>query len=258
MHDQLMQASKGLSMVVIAGMTDANALVDAHPALASERIKTITVMGGVDPAKDADGYVQPDSRAYNNATDLHAARGLYRKAQQLRIPLRIVTKEAAYKTAVSPSFYEGLARSGHSVGTYLKDVQKNALNGLWDGIQAGLLPGLDEAWFFRTFTADALPQANRLQSCARQAIAFDQVWPRVTKLKLVRPVDTTGGGSRRSEHVVHVKADTDRCIQLRGAGGRTGSQASRKGEAVDVCFGKSGAFFKMKSKSALEVTQLSS
>ncbi|MFC0152541.1 type III secretion system effector XopQ [Xanthomonas dyei] len=188
MHDQLMQASKGLSMVVIAGMTDANALVDAHPALASERIKTITIMGGVDPAKDADGYVQPDARAYNNATDLHAARGLYRKAQQLRIPLRIVTKEAAYKTAVSPSFYEGLARSGHSVGTYLKDVQKNALNGLWDGIQAGLLPGLDEAWFFRTFTADALPQANRLQSCARQAIAFDQVWPRVTKLNLYDPL----------------------------------------------------------------------
>lgn len=188
LHERLMQAPQGLSMVVIAGMTDAHALVDAHPALVRERVKSITIMGGVEPARDADGHVQPDARAYNNATDLDAARGLYRKAQQLQIPLRIVTKEAAYKTAVSPSFYEGLAKSGHSVGRYLEDVQKNALNGLWEGIQAGLLPGLDQAWFFRTFTADALPQANGPQEGANQAMAFDQIWPRVTKLNLYDPL----------------------------------------------------------------------
>ncbi|PPU85784.1 type III secretion system effector protein [Xanthomonas populi] len=188
MQDRLVQAPQGLSMVVIAGMTDANALADAYPALVAERVKTITIMGGVEPAKDADGYVQPDTRAYNNATDLHAARGLYRKAQQLHIPLRIVTKEAAYKTAVSPLFYESLAKSGHCVGKYLKDVQKNALNGLWDGIQAGRLPGLDAAWFFRTFTADALPQTNSPQDGAKQAIAFDQIWPNVTKLNLYDPL----------------------------------------------------------------------
>nr|WP_238601300.1 type III secretion system effector XopQ [Xanthomonas arboricola] len=188
LHERLMQAPQGLNMVVIAGMTDAHALVDGHPDLVRERVKSITIMGGVEPARNADGCVQPDARAYNNATDLDAARGLYRKAQQLHIPLRIVTKEAAYKTAVSPSFYEGLAKSRHSVGRYLEDVQKNALNGLWDGIQAGLLPGLDQAWFFRTFTADALPQANSPQDGANQAMAFDQVWPKVTKLNLYDPL----------------------------------------------------------------------
>lgn len=74
------------------------------------------------------------------------------------------------------------------MGRYLEDVQKNALNGLWDGIQAGLLPGLDQAWFFRTFTADALPQANSPQDGANQAMAFDQVWPKVTKLNLYDPL----------------------------------------------------------------------
>ncbi|WP_330873155.1 type III secretion system effector XopQ [Xanthomonas fragariae] len=188
MKDRLMQTPHGLSMVVIAGMTDANALVEAHPDLVRERVKNITIMGGVEPVKDAHGYVQPDARAYNNATDLDAARGLYRKAQQLRIPLRIVTKEAAYKTAVSPAFYENLAENGHSVGRYLKDVQKNALNGLWDSIQAGLLPGLDEAWFFRTFTAGAPTQVNGQQDAAKQATAFDQIWPKVTKLNLYDPL----------------------------------------------------------------------
>ncbi|AOD14302.1 outer protein Q [Xanthomonas fragariae] len=188
MKDRLMQTPQGLSMVVIAGMTDANALVQAHPDLVRERVKNITIMGGVEPVKDAHGYVQPDARAYNNATDLDAARGLYRQAQQLRIPLRIVTKEAAYKTAVSPAFYESLAENGHSVGRYLKDVQKNALNGLWDGIQAGLLPGLDEAWFFRTFTAGAPTQVNGQQDAAEKATAFDQIWPKVTKLNLYDPL----------------------------------------------------------------------
>ncbi|MCC4602417.1 type III secretion system effector XopQ [Xanthomonas campestris] len=188
LRQRLMQAPQGLDMVVIAGMTDAHALVDAHPDLVRERVKRITIMGGVEPDKDDDGHVRPDARAYNNATDLDAARGLYRKAQQLHIPLRIVTKEAAYKTAVSPAFYEALAQSRHSVGSYLKDVQKNALNGLWEGIQAGLLPGLDQTWFFRTFTAEELPPAHGPQDGARQAIAFDQVWPKVTKLNLYDPL----------------------------------------------------------------------
>lgn len=45
LQERLMQAPQGLSMVVIAGMTDAHALVDAHPALVRERVKSITIMG---------------------------------------------------------------------------------------------------------------------------------------------------------------------------------------------------------------------
>ncbi|CAD0347085.1 hypothetical protein NCPPB940_32420 [Xanthomonas hortorum pv. taraxaci] len=147
LQERLMQAPQGLSMVVIAGMTDAHALVDAHPALVRERVKSIAIMGGVEPARDADGHVQPDARAYNNATDLDAARGL------------------------RPDLAEG------------------------------------------------------------------------HQTQLVRPVDAAGLGSRRGGHALHAKADTHRWLQRCGASERTGSQASRKGEAVDVCLGKSGACF---------------
>jgi inosine-uridine nucleoside N-ribohydrolase len=142
MRRRLTLAPNGVSMVVIAGMTDINALITTYPDIVRERVDDITIMGGgVEPLKDADGFVQPDARAYNNSTDMDAARSLYRKAQELGIPLRIMTKEAAYKTAVSPSFYEGIAGNGHPVGHYLRDVQKSALKRLWEGIQAGLLPG---------------------------------------------------------------------------------------------------------------------
>ncbi|KFA27575.1 nucleoside hydrolase, partial [Xanthomonas vasicola pv. musacearum NCPPB 4384] len=186
MRERLATSPHKLGMVVIAGMTDANALLAEAGDLVREKVASITIMGGIDPTKDADGFVQPDTRAYNNATDIHAARALYRGAQQLGIPLRILTKEAAYKAAVPPAFYEGIARSGHPVGEYLHNVQKNALKGLWEGIQANLIPGLDMAWFFRTFVA-AEPQ-DPAAAGQQNAIAFDAIWPQVTKLNLYDPL----------------------------------------------------------------------
>ncbi|KFA33176.1 type III secretion system effector XopQ [Xanthomonas vasicola] len=186
MRERLATSPHKLGMVVIAGMTDANALLAEAGDLVREKVASITIMGGIDPTKDADGFVQPDTRAYNNATDIHAARALYRGAQQLGIPLRILTKEAAYKAAVPPAFYEGIARSGHPVGEYLHNVQKNALKGLWEGIQANLIPGLDMAWVFRPFVA-AEPQ-DPAAAGQQNAIAFDAIWPQVTKLNLYDPL----------------------------------------------------------------------
>ncbi|QBG89918.1 type III secretion system effector protein [Xanthomonas oryzae] len=186
MRERLATSPHKLGMVVIAGMTDASALLAEAGDLVREKVASITIMGGIDPARDADGLVQPDTRAYNNATDIHAARALYRRAQQLGIPLRILTKEAAYKAAVPPAFYEGIARNGHPVGEYLRDVQKNALKGLWEGIQANLIPGLDTAWFFRTFVA-AQPQ-DPVAADQQGALSFDAIWPQVTKLNLYDPL----------------------------------------------------------------------
>jgi len=185
MRQRLVSSPHKVGMVVIAGMTDASALLAEAGDLVRERLASITIMGGIDPARDADGFVQPDTRAYNNATDIHAARTLYRRAQELGITLRILTKEAAYKAAVPPAFYEGIARTGHPVGEYLRDVQKNALKGLWEGIQANLIPGLDTAWFFRTFLA---VEPENSATPEQQILVFDAIWPRVTKLNLYDPL----------------------------------------------------------------------
>ncbi|KGS16417.1 hypothetical protein OA77_00560 [Pseudomonas coronafaciens] len=55
----------------------------------------------------------------------------------------------------------------HPVGQYLRDVQKSALKGLWEGIQAGLLPGLDDSWFFRTFMPNAQIEAAQMDKNKR-------------------------------------------------------------------------------------------
>lgn len=56
-------------------------------------------------------------------------------------------------SAVPLAFYEGFARSEHPVGEYLRDIQKNALKGLWEGINAELIPKLSEQWFLETFVS---------------------------------------------------------------------------------------------------------
>ncbi len=99
------------TLVAIAGMTDANALLQQHPGLVREKVERIVIMGGIEEAPDAEGWVQPDERAYNNHTDQAAARAFYRTAQEYGIPLRIVSKEAAYQAAVPPELYEALRKT---------------------------------------------------------------------------------------------------------------------------------------------------
>ena len=185
--ERLSNTAGQIALVVISGMTDAAALMATQPELVCDKVGRIVIMGGIKQEMDADGFVQPDDRAYNNVTDIDAARGFYRGAQELGIPLTIVSKEAAYRAAVPPAFYEGIAQSGHPVGTYLRDVQKNALKGLWEGINAGLIPQLDSQWFLQTFVSQEHDDAHGKQEATGLG-TFDDIWARVTKLNLYDPL----------------------------------------------------------------------
>ncbi|CAH0445933.1 hypothetical protein LMG10661_02076 [Ralstonia syzygii subsp. syzygii] len=187
LRKSLAQATEKVTLVVIAGMTDPCALVTAEPGLVKQMVGRVVIMGSVRPEKDEDGYVQPDDRAYNNTTDFAAARRFYRRVQELGIPLRVVTREAAYRAAVPRAFYEDVAQSGHPVGLYLKDVQKNALNALWNGISEGLFAKLDKPWFFNTFIAREGDHGDAAAWAAR-APTFEDIWEQVTRLNLYDPM----------------------------------------------------------------------
>lgn len=214
-------ADKSVTLLVIAGMTDVQDVLGECPDLVKQKVKEVVVMGGVkrkkdsrkfneitkngepNPAfrkdflqdsegfvKDTDGFVKRDKRAYNNLTDATAAKLFYRGVQAAGIPLKILSKEAAYRAAVSPSFYEDVGNTGHVVGQYLRDVQKSALEGLWDGIINGELPKhLNLQWFFDTFTSKK-PSDEELQQLERQPPSFDEMWHggEITKLNLYDPL----------------------------------------------------------------------
>ncbi|NKA16084.1 RipB-effector family protein [Ralstonia solanacearum] len=208
LRETLTQAAAPVTLVVIAGMTDPCALVTAEPGLVKQKVGRVVIMGGVRPDKDEDGYVQPDDRAYNNTTDFAAACRFYRRVQELGIPLRIVTREAAYRAAVPRTFYEDMAQSGHVVGQYLKDVQKHALNTLWDGIDQGRIAKLDKHWFFNTFIAREIGQGDAAAWAARNH-TFDAIWEQVVRLNLYDPMTLLAAVPASAQMLFRPKAVQD-------------------------------------------------
>lgn len=185
---------KSINLVLIAGMRDpASLLSDSNPnkeadrALFQQKVKSVTIMGGVEDTPGADGLILPDTRAFNNTCDQDAANTVYRETQILGVPLTVLNKEATYAAAVNPQFYEGFAATGNPVGQYLKGIQKTALGGLWQSIQKGVIPTLTPDWFFKFFT-ELDPERDQAQIEQLKDQPFDQIWPRVSKLNLYDPL----------------------------------------------------------------------
>lgn len=152
-------------MLLISGLTDMANLLREHGDLVKAKVSIGAIMGGVEQKDnqvllDAEGYMIPDSAA-NNKFDMDAAKYVYRRFQELGIPLVILTREAAYAAPVPRDLYDRMAATGHPVGVKLRKVQKDAIQDLWvranmaaDDPKRNKLPErCNREWFCNTFCA---------------------------------------------------------------------------------------------------------
>ncbi len=193
LQSELSKVPDGSAVLLInSGMADPARLFREAPELVKQKTAKVVIMGGVQPEVDKRGFVIADSRAYNNTTHQASATDVYARAQELGLPLVVVSKEAAYAAAAPRSFYEGMAATRHPVGVYLRDQQRNSLKHLWDGIQQGRLPAaLTTEWFFRTFTDVDINSADgkaAMERAKTQAEDFSGVWQQVSKFNLYDPL----------------------------------------------------------------------
>ena len=124
------------------------------------KTKTVTIMGGVMPfdgSVDDDELLVPDT-AHNNTFDTEASAFFYRRCQELRVPLIVVGRYAAYKCPMPRSIYDDMASTGHPIGKRLRDTQRESIEGLWKRACApegperiGLPARCDKTWFCGTF-----------------------------------------------------------------------------------------------------------
>ena len=124
------------------------------------KTKTVTIMGGVmpfDEHADDNKLLVPDT-AHNNTFDTEASEYLYRRCQEIGVPLIIVGRFAAYKCPMPRSIYDDMAATGHPIGKRLRDTQRASIEGLWKRACApegpdriGLPARCDKAWFCSTF-----------------------------------------------------------------------------------------------------------
>jgi hypothetical protein len=236
---------KSINMVITAGMTDAAALLlaasnyrppaewgelewlksPAYPdsvnnrflqtlserdrdelrQLFQSKVKRVSVMGAIAPEPDGQGFVAPAIGAYNNMTDYRASQVLYQGVQALGIELNVLDKSAAYTAAVSPDFYDGIAKTNLPPAVYLKDMQYEALSGLFSAIADGHIPNLTFEWFFKQFTGlkwdDPKDRAiiDRLLPQEGRSPEFSEVWRNVTRLNLYDPMALMAGIVRASQ-----------------------------------------------------------
>ncbi|MCA9064378.1 MAG: nucleoside hydrolase, partial [Planctomycetaceae bacterium] len=179
-------------LLINAGMPDVAALLKTDSALVKQKCSKVVIMGGVESEPDARGFAVADRRAYNNLMHQESADYTYAQLQELRIPLVVVTKEAAYAAAAPRDFYDDIGDTGHPIGISLKDQQMRAMQHLWEGIHAGRLPpALTPKWFFTTFTdVDLETSAGQavFDTAGKNALSFGEIWRLVTKFNLYDPL----------------------------------------------------------------------
>ena len=128
-------------------------------ALFVQKTRSVTIMGGVEPFDpvDTEKLLVPDT-AQNNVFDKEAAAYFYRRCQELRVPLIVVSRHAAYKCPMPRSIYDDMAKTNHPIGKRLRDSQQGSIEHLWSRAAAPEGPGrlglpmrCDKAWFCNTF-----------------------------------------------------------------------------------------------------------
>ena len=178
--------------LINSGMADPAAILRDAPDLVKQKTAKVVIMGGVGSHVDTRGFVVADQRAYNNTTHQPSADFVYARVQELGLPLVVVSKEAAYAAAVPRTLYDGMAATGHPIGIYLQNQQRQSLANLWEGIHKGHLPpALTPEWFFRTFTdVDLSRPAGQaaLADAKAHPEDFERVWKQVTKFNLYDPL----------------------------------------------------------------------
>lgn len=168
-----------LHLILMSGFTDALGMFEDDPALFVRKVGSVTLMSGVESV-DGQAFLVPDHTA-NNDFDYPSAVKLFRELQSHRVPMTIVTRDAAYAAKVPKTFYDDLAATGHPVGVRLKRAQQASIQALW--VQANLPEGhpdrslpwgpagapRDAGWFRAAFCdgrGDGLAGA-------------DEIWPHV-------------------------------------------------------------------------------
>lgn len=178
-----------VTLVLNSGLTDVTELLTEHQELFTRKVKSVSIMGGVQTLNDevhlTGHYIQPDS-ANNITFDWPSGVWLFAKLQDLGIPMTIVTRNAAYAAQVKFSIYDKMEETGNPIGKCLKSRQEPALEKLWIAANAApddlkvrgtLPPDRDRQWFLDVFCGGKDPGE------------VESIWPYTAAFNLYDPMN---------------------------------------------------------------------
>jgi hypothetical protein len=157
------EKDNSVTFTVQAGMTDFATMLEQYPELVSRKAKQVVIMGGVIPQL-VGKYLVPND-ANNNTFAWSSACYVYARCQELKIPMVIVTRNAAYAVKLEFAFYDQLENTGHIIGKALKQTQAKMMEHLWiaanepanSKLRGTLPPNRNRQWFLATFCDGNVP-----------------------------------------------------------------------------------------------------
>jgi inosine-uridine nucleoside N-ribohydrolase len=188
----LRQAEDGsLNFLIIAAFTDlSNYLKSSGDArkLFKQKVKRVVIMGGVKITKEGEaalnekGFMVPDTSA-NYQYDPDAASYAFDFFQTSKVPMTLVSRHAVYEAQLPRETLDALARTGHPIGRWLRDMSQEAFTSLWeranlpvDNTKRSLPARCDRKWFLTTFCEGEPIQEG------------ESVWRYIKKISVYDPI----------------------------------------------------------------------
>lgn len=143
----------GVSLIVTGSLTTAAEFAETHPTTFQQKTQSVIIMGGAfpGPERTADGeptgqtVLVPDEAAQNNRTDMPAANRFYKAAQELLVPLVILSRYCSAALCLPRVVIDHLAECGGTMGTILQEKQKTGLEQLWADSNSSKVASTDKA-----------------------------------------------------------------------------------------------------------------
>jgi len=183
-------SKNSITLVLQSGMTDAWEFLNKNEKIFVEKIKRVVIMGGVKINNNKvfinkEGLFEPNN-ANNNSFDMPSAIKLYKKLQQLNIPITITTNQTAYACQIPFSIYDDMEKI-NEIGKCLKERQKPSLQKLFEAACSpegsavrGTLPkDRDRKWFVNVFCKNVDPGIS----------ATEDIWPHIDSFNLYDPIN---------------------------------------------------------------------
>merc|ERR1719253_848018 len=182
-------------IVLLSGLTDAWALLEAQPDLFKLKVARVVAMAGIEVdgeevKKDANGFMVPD-QSQNNTFDWESSTKLFEDLQRRGIPTTVVSRWAAYAAKLPLSIYDRMAKTCHPVGVRLHRAQRHSLEHLWKRCclpdkhedREGLPGRCDKNWFCNVF----------LSGAGKDRSGSDSIWDLSTTFQAYDPVALLAG-----------------------------------------------------------------
>lgn len=143
-----------VTLLLLSSMRDAAEFLRNDEQLFVQKVKCVTIMGGVEEIAE-DRPLKPDMAAHNNCFDTESAGFLYQRLWELGVPMVVLSRFAAYSCPVGRHVYDLMVRSPvpNPVACRLHRAQRASIENLWADVNAGgrLPERCDSRWFCDTF-----------------------------------------------------------------------------------------------------------